>query len=222
MLIEELFHQQLEAETGLRLSVRINDNSQTFLSVNHGTNPVKVSIHRIFLKAPKEVLHALSHYIAKRSRKMKQIIWQFIHDHFPKLNYSARIPEKALVTKGRVHCLQSHFDYVNQTFFDGKIDLRITWFGTEGRRRRKSLNLGLYYDSLRLVKIHRMLDKTHVPDFFIRFVIYHEILHHVCPAFVDQSGRTRVHHTEFKEREKLFPQYLEAQKWLKTNKYRLF
>lgn len=221
MLLEELFQQQLEAQTGLRLSVKINDNCQTFLAINHHTNPVKISIHRIFLQAPEGVLKALSRYIIDRSKKMKKVIWQFVHDHFPKLNYSDRIPASAIVTQGRVHCLKEQFDQVNRTYFNGEVDLKVTWYGRD-QGRRKSLNLGLYYDSLRLIKIHRMLDKSHVPDYFVQFVIYHEILHHVCPAYVDNRGRTRVHHDEFKRREKLFKDYEIAQAWLKTNKYRLF
>ena len=47
--------------------------------------------------------------------------------------------------------------------------------------------------------------------------IYHEMLHDVCPPYVDDNGVNRVHNKTFKINERQFKDYARAQRWLKEN-----
>jgi hypothetical protein len=91
------------------------------------------------------------------------------------------------------------------------------------------VTFGLYLESLKLIKIHRLLDKSmrfckkpYFPDFFVKFVIYHEILHHVCPSYYDEQGKHRIHTVEFKEREEKFRDFDLAQAWMKKHYHNFF
>jgi hypothetical protein len=56
----------------------------------------------------------------------------------------------------------------------------------------------------------------------VEFVVYHEILHHLYPAFVGESGRTNIHNKEFKTKEKQFSAYDEAKEWIEEHHAELF
>ena len=71
-----------------------------------------------------------------------------------------------------------------ELYFDGLVDARICW-GSEGRargRKRSTIKLGSYSAQEQLIRIHPRLDQPFVPRYFISFVIFHEMLHHVMPA----------------------------------------
>jgi hypothetical protein len=49
-----------------------------------------------------------------------------------------------------------------------------------------------------------------VPEFFVEYIVYHELLHALFPPVAAQGGRRDVHTAEFKRFEKKFPRYREA------------
>src|SRR5262249_16511707 len=111
---------------------------------------------------------------------------------------------------------------LNRRYFNGALDCKITWFGTTDVKSRSRCTLGLFHDPVKLIKIHRLLDSVRVPDFVIEYVIYHEMVHAVCPAYIDEKGINRVHSKEFKEIEKYFEYFEEAKEWLKKNRNNFF
>ena len=66
------------------------------------------------------------------------------------------------------------------------------------------------------------MDNRDFPDYFVAFVIYHEMLHHVYPAYVDDTGQKHIHTKAFKEQERQFKRFQEAQKWIHDNQAYLF
>ncbi len=89
-------------------------------------------------------------------------------------------------------------------------------------RNRTRISFGLYQDTLRLIKINRILDKRDVPCYLIKYVIYHEMLHHVCPPRLDENGIYRIHNEEFKERETKYRYFRRATEWIRENREDLF
>ena len=67
------------------------------------------------------------------------------------------------------------------------------------RCRRSSIRLGTYTHDQQLVRIHPALDQPEVPRFFVAFVVFHELLHHVVPA-ERRSGRIDYHPPAFRKR----------------------
>lgn len=210
--------EELETRSGFKLNIRLNNNYSTMLSVRkEGRGEAKVSLHRIFLSAPQKVIHALASFIRGRRKPANPVIRAFIEEKICALDYTHRINRDKLVTRGRYHNLSELYNQVNRDYFHGQVQLYITWYGKTESRARRSLTYGLYFDPLKLIKIHRRLDRPEVPSYVVAFVIYHEILHYLCPPELGQAGRMHVHTDEFKKREAEFLQYREAQRWIQQH-----
>lgn len=111
--------------------------------------------------------------------------------------------------QGEVYDLDRMFTKLNRKFFDGQIPKpTITW----SQRRTKSI-LGHHdhiYDS---ITISKTLDSTDVPEWFVEYILYHEMLHIKHPARLI-NGRRYYHTSAFRLDERKFPHYEQAQKWL--------
>jgi hypothetical protein len=182
---------------------------------------VRLSLHEMFLSAPEEVLLAIVAYV-KRSRKDRQMhnkrLKEYINLHYDNYHYEKSLP--TLRTKGQVYDLEELMKDLNQEYFDGKLQLAITWFKGRGGRRR--ILFGKYEQSMRLVRISDSLDVSSIPMFFVRYIIYHEMVHSVVQSKIDECGRCRMHGPEFKTVEKRFKEYAQAREWEKNNKEQFF
>jgi SprT-like family protein len=127
-----------------------------------------------------------------------------------------------LKVKGEYFDLKAIYDQLNDRYFENKLDLSITWFGNKNALPRSRIRLGSYHPRHGLIKIHRLMDKAHVPHHFIAYVIYHEMLHHVLPPIKERWGRRKIHHPEFTKREKQFQEYTLAEKFEKSLRRSLF
>lgn len=109
--------------------------------------------------------------------------------------------------RGEHHHLKELYDKINSQYFGGKLDLPITWVGSKKSMPRTQIMFGSYNQRTHLIKIHRRLDQPHVPEHFVSFIIYHEMLHHVLPPIIEKNRRRKIHHTLFAERERQFKEY---------------
>lgn len=219
----ELIQKELEQFCGRKLKLRINDNRSTMLSVKWEPDQTRVSLHRMFLKAPSNVMEALACYLkGGKNESLPAAIKAFIEHQMQKLDYSHLIKKSELQTIGRHFHLQPIYDRVNREYFESELQLQITWFGQLRRCFRSQVNFGLYSDPLKLVKIHRLLDHPDIPEYFLEYVIYHEMLHSVCPPIIKENGKSSIHTPEFKKREEQHKHFQKAIHWLKINRHRFF
>ena len=212
--LTEIFQQQLEVYSGKKLKLRINDNRSTMLSVRWNPDHTMVSLHRMFLEAPQNIMEDVACYLAKPKKGLSAAVKAFIENGSQRLDYSSELDLTRLDTKGQIHDLELLYNEVNQRYFAGKLDLRITWAGAHRPRNRSRVGLGRYCHTLKLIRIHRVLDQEAVPAYVVAFIIFHEILHHTHPPVVLSNGRNQVHHKEFHKHEALFDDYKKAQEWL--------
>lgn len=217
-----LFGQTLEDGSGKKLKLRINNNRSTMLSVRWEPDHVRVSVHKMFLDAPKNVMDALACYIRREDKTAHPIVKSFIENNLKNFDYSKQVKREELFQQGVHYDIRALYDEVNEHYFARELDLNITWFGEARTRALKTLTLGLYHDPLKLIKIHRKLDSPFFPESVVRFVIYHEMLHHVCPPYYDENGRHRIHTPEFKRREAEFEEYAMVQDWIGHHRSKLF
>lgn len=216
------FQQQLENSAGMKLQLKINDNRSTMLSVKWEPDYAKVSLHRMFLQAPQNVMQELACYLNGKHTKIAPSIKAYIEDNLQKLDYSHELDLSKLQTKGRVHDLNEIYADLNHEYFNKTLGLHITWFGKSQKRGKNRITFGLFHDPLKLIKINRILDNKHFPDYFVSYVVYHEMLHYVCPTYVDEKGQKHIHSKAFKEKEKEFKYYKKAQQWIRDNQNYLF
>lgn len=118
--------------------------------------------------------------------------------------------------QGEHHNLREIYNRVNALYFEDKIELQIQWFGSKSFIPKRRILLGSYHRKKGLIKIHRLLDRSHVPDYFVTYIMYHEMLHHVEPPIERLGRRRRIHHAGFSRREKEFQEYAQAQEFRKT------
>src|ERR687886_823551 len=80
-------------------------------------------------------------------------------------------------------------------------------------RRRTRTILGHHDGVHDTIVISKTLDSTEVPEWFVEYILYHEMLHIKHPArLID--GRRYYHTNAFRTDERRFPRYEEAQLWL--------
>lgn len=221
-MVLSVLQEQLESSAGRKLKVKINDNRSTMLSVKWEPDCTKVSLHRIFLQAPQNVMDDLACYLRQEDKSIAPTVKAFIEDNLKNLDYSHLIDRKKLYSQGHVYNLQKVYDDLNKEYFENKLNLNITWFGKPLQRGRSRVTFGLFYDPLKLIKVNRLLDSPSFPDYFVSYVVYHEMVHYVCPAYFDAKGQHHIHTKEFKEREAKFRYFGLAQNWIKENQASFF
>lgn len=222
--VHEGARQALERRLALANSGPVNlsvtDNRRNMISFSHLGGLLLARIHHMFLDAPANVQDALVRYVVKNDRAASLVVGKFIEEHGYRIR-ATRPVLTPLSTQGETHDLLSLFRSINEKYFGGAVDALITW-GKRGssKKARRSIKLGSYSAVERLIRIHPNLDKPWVPRYFISFIIYHEMLHHVIPSS-QGNGRAMLHPAHFRERERLFRDYERALAWEKAHVGRL-
>lgn len=180
---------------------------------------IELRLHERFATAPLEVRTAMVSWIrsGKRARRACATLDQWIAEHIATLPRKKR--NERFTTTGDHHDLaalaEELYEGVFASDFPGPEGRpRITWGRRARSRSRGSLRLGSYDPEDNVVRIHIVLDRSSVPDWFVRYVLFHEILHAVLPPKPGPDGRRWVHHgPEFRRRERLYPDYQQALAW---------
>ena len=222
----QALERKLTAAYPAPVNLSITDNRQSIISHSIEGGVLRVRIHHMFLDAPPSVLDSLVRYVTDADRDASVLVGHYIEANAGRLARRSR--QVPLVTKGKHHDLFGIFQDVNDRYFDGTLNALITWGSakrtrTPGGRRanpRLTIKLGSYTAVDRLIRVHPSLDRTWVPRYFVAFVVYHEMLHHVMPA-TRGSGRRNLHPPEFVSREREFRYYERAIGWEKGHISRL-
>ncbi len=199
-----------------RVQVTLTDNRYTMISVRRipKERRFEVRLHHMFADADPVITRALAHYIADNDPDASRVLGEFIDENSGHVRgRSRRTPATVIFTAGEHHDLRDIFDDLNARYFDNKIEATITWGARCGRpRRRNSIKMGSYSVEDRLIRIHRSLDRTFVPGFFVSWIVFHEMLHQVHDIRV-KNGRREFHSKEFFADEARFDHYDEAKSW---------
>lgn len=201
------------------LDIVLTDNRRTMISTRRNGSGLLVRLHRMFLHAGPTVLAALGRYLSRRDARASRLVGEFIESHRGLVRAAA---PRLLRPTGHHHDLNELLRDVAEVDFGVSIDeVQITW-GRKGpgRRRKRSIRLGTYTREERLIRVNPALDASWVPRFFVRYIVFHELLHHVEPE-VEKNGRTEFHTPAFRAREQRYPEYARALAWERENLPRL-
>lgn len=220
----QILQKRLELLCGCKVDIRLNRNRSTMLSVlERSSHRLRASIHQLFLDSPPEILTAVADFLRKgKNSPSNRILDQYIHQHLPKQDFSQSLDPKRLDHQGRFFNLAEIYEEVCEEYFDGSLGLHITWFGDVKKRPQSRALLGSFVDTLKLIKIHRRLDRKVVPREFLKFVVYHEIGHFICEPTLGPDGRNQFHHADFRELEKAFRGYTDVLRWERENRHLFF
>ena len=111
--------------------------------------------------------------------------------------------------QGSTYDLDRLFSKINRRYFESALPKpTITW----SQRRTRSI-LGHHDRVHETITISKSLDSPQVPEWFVEFILYHEMLH-IKHAAKIINGRRYYHTTAFRLDEKRFSKYQQAQTWL--------
>lgn len=193
--------------TGLHHTIRIRSGR------------VYVRISDIFSGAPMDIHRALAFVLVAKllSHRTPHVYERKYRDYActPQVLRASDIARRRRGRKmissahGTTYDLDAMFTQLNRRHFDGTLEKpTLTW---SQRRTRRILG---HHDPVHdTIVISKTLDADNVPEWFVEYILYHEMLHIKHPARLIH-GRRYYHTNEFRADEQRFPYYEKAQKWL--------
>ena len=182
-------------------------------------------MHRMFGEAEQDVAEAVARWI--RSGRRARAACTLLDDWIARTLARDAPPKRPVQVemRGAHHDLAQlaeslYADEFRRDLADPERRPKITWGRRQRSRTRRSLRLGSFDAELGLVRMHPVLDQPGVPEWFVRYVLFHELLHAVLPPV--KNGSRWVHHgPEFREREKRHRDYARSLRWEEDNLPRL-
>jgi len=180
---------------------------------------VHVRLSDIFKNAPMGVHRALAFIlVAKLLRRRTPPFYERVYREYAcspdvlrasDLARRQRGRKMVSTAEGRVYDLRRMFQRLNQRYFGGDIEQpTLTW----SQRRTRTI-LGHHDGVHDTIVISKTLDSREVPEWFVEYILYHEMLHIKHPARLI-NGRRYYHTKAFRADEQRFPHYHDAQRWL--------
>jgi hypothetical protein len=180
---------------------------------------VHVRLSDLFAAAPPEVVRALAYILVSRILSRKPpVAHERVYRSYALSPQVLRASELARRQRGRklltsphgkVYDLEKMFARLNRRYFEEQIEKpTLTW----SRRQARSI-LGHHDAAHNTITISKTLDSSNVPEWFVEYILFHEMLHIKHPASL-VNGRRRYHTVAFRTDEQRFRRYREAQEWL--------
>lgn len=180
---------------------------------------VYVRISDLLSTAPPEVIRALAFLLVARllsrkaPREHERVYRAFAFT--PELLRASDLARRqrgrkpTSSSKGQVYDLERLFRRLNRRYFGDALDKPVlTW----SQRRSRSI-LGHHDRAHDTITISKILDSADVPEWFVEYVLFHEMLHIKHPARTI-NGRRYYHTAAFRADERHYPRYQQAQDWL--------
>ncbi|MBL8804775.1 MAG: hypothetical protein JNN27_22455 [Planctomycetes bacterium] len=221
-LDEQAWEASLSAALGARVEVRYGRATREVIQLRREPQRIVVRLSGLMASAPPEIESALAEWIRGRGRRgaAQRELDRWID---ARLRESARVsPTKlALEPEGEHHDLGELREHLRAREFAsdfGAAALPPIGWGRAGRSRsRRSLRLGSFDPFSYSVRVHPVLDSADAPRFFVRYIVFHELLHAALDQPPDENGRRRVHGPAFRARERQYVDYERALAWEKEH-----
>jgi predicted metal-dependent hydrolase len=192
---------------GLRHTIRVRSGQ------------VYVRLSDISKDCPPEVMRALAFVLVARllGKKVPEVHERTYRDYSltPEVMRSSDIARKRRGRKvissarGNTYDLEKMFSKLNRKYFDSSLEKpTITW----SQRKTRSI-LGHHDRVYETITISKSLDAPQVPEWFVEYILYHEMLH-IKHAARMINGRRYYHTAAFRLDERRFAKYDDAQRWL--------
>jgi predicted metal-dependent hydrolase len=192
------------------------------LTINKRKGQVQVRMSDLLADAPRIVLVSAANVIISRflnkkcSEKSRLRYREYIYSdeirnktkNSRKVRAKPRIPQP----KGKFYDLEECFENINSKYFHGALTKPTLKWST----RKSKTNLGHYDMDLDTLIVSKKLDSKNTPKYVVEYIVYHELLHQRYPGKY-KNGQWVVHTPEFKQSEKLFDNFKQANSWLKQN-----
>lgn len=175
----------------------------------------RVTLSEPFCGAPDEVLRAAAR--VARPNGHRNGYRELLHEYsetarFQELSRALEAAGGAWQerSRGQYYDLEEIFREVNENYLEGRVPQpRLRWSRVLAHRE-----VGHYERSTDTVMISAALDSPQVPRHVVEHVMHHELLHKLMGALV-VHGRRIYHSPDFREEERKYPYYQEAEAFLR-------
>jgi predicted metal-dependent hydrolase len=184
---------------------------------------LKVRLSDMFEDAPRPVLEAVAAilvsklYGKKLDRHYRSVYKEYTTSE-PMVERARRVRSergrklRTTDPRGLRFDLDRLFDEINAEYFAGSLPKpRLSWTDRPTRRV-----LGRYDFDHDVIFISRSLDARRIPEYVVRYVLYHEMLH-VKHGSQIQNHREVFHSADFRREERRFEWFDVASEWLDSH-----
>jgi hypothetical protein len=206
----------LSGQLGREVRVRYGRARRQVIVAYPGPAGLRVRMNHAFGRAPQPVRAAVADWLragrAARSacRELDRWIASMVGTLGPP-------PLARIVARGAHHDLSEiSADLLAREFRALAPERRpsgVTWGRRGARAARRSLQLGSFDPESARVRIHPVLDQEAVPRWFVRYVLFHELLHAELNQPCQGARRAQHHGREFRRREQAYPGTAPALTW---------
>ncbi|HEX8458333.1 MAG TPA: SprT-like domain-containing protein [Pyrinomonadaceae bacterium] len=219
-LFVDAFRQLERQHVAPEIEVRFYPYAGLTHTIRSRAGRIHVRISDIFRDAPPNVQRALAFIlVAKLLRRPAPQVHERIYRDYvisPQVQRASDLArrtrgrrQKVSTSRGNYHNLDRLFARLNRRYFDDEMEKpTLAW----SQRRTRRL-LGHHDPSDNTIVISKTLDAPEVPEWFVEYVLYHEMLHIKHPARV-VKGRRLSHTKAFLADEERYHHFDEAQEWL--------
>lgn len=171
-------------------------------------------LHWSHLKRPHFKKHRTIYY--KQKKELESLVWNYLNS-CGGVSVQRKISNtrlSSIETKGLKYDLKSIFDEINRAFFNNELKSYLRW----GKSRTKTSYQTWYHtesgDKVSMITIASLYNHNDIPEFAIKSVMFHEMLHIAVPPYT-KNGRRIIHGKEFNQAQKRNP---DLQKWFAWEK----
>ena len=219
VLFADAFHQLAQGRPMPDIDIRFYPYAGLHHTIRLRSGRIYVRVSDILQDAPLNVHRALAFIlVAKLLRRATPEVHERVYRDYactPQVLRASDIARRRrgrkMITsaRGRYYDLERIFARLNRRYFDNQLEKpTLTW---SQRCTRRILG---HHDSVHdTIVISKTLDSHDVPEWFVEYILYHEMLHIKHPARLIK-GRRYYHTKAFHLDEQRFPYYKEAQDWL--------
>jgi hypothetical protein len=207
--------QHLSRALGVQVSLEFTRNRRVVLSQYTADEGLHVRLHPMFSEAPRDVVDAIARYLAHGDREASAQIERYVRLRCER-GGELGVPRRVRV--GVWHDLDAMLAALVARYAPEAAPVHIGWAHARAPRtgaRRHAIRLGVYRYETREIRVNPVLDASWVPRYFVEWVVFHELMHHVVGP--DDSPRATHHGARFRARERDFADRERALAWERTH-----
>lgn len=193
-------------------TVVVVHNRSTIYSLRERSGALLFHVHHAVLDLERELMASVLQKDREAWRQVQDAFgaWQAAQERAGSLGPPR---QEALEPRGRVHDLARLFREQNEAHFEGRLEAPIGWGRWPPAGARVRIRLGSCGGRPPRIRLHPALDHAEVPERFVRFIVFHEMLHLAMPPRPGSGSRRLVHPAAFRAAERAHPDYAFAKDW---------
>lgn len=185
---------------------------------NRADGSVDVRLQRIFLEADDAVIDEIARLLCGK-RSDKAALRRFIDTSFRDSSDSVRPVRSPSVDADAQnyanHDIQAYADRLNALYLKGRSTAQVRWGRRSTRRSTRSIRFACYDPERNVIIMNRKMDSDQIPDYFVEYVLFHEMLHEVLGIGNRPDGKRDIHGRLFKLMESTYPDFEKARRFEK-------